>query len=219
MDRTANFRRSIALLILLTLVPSVGCINLVSTLLYPPNEVQARYKGMKEKKVVVVCIASPSFRSETDTSRNLATMVEKLLGANVPDVQIISQQKIDDWQDTSNWDRLDARKLGKGVGADIVVAIDLAHLEVQEHPSMYKGKADFSVSVYDMNNKGKVVFESLDQTLEFPANGTYSSASLTEDKFRRKFMQSISVWIAHDFYKHDSHDYLAMDETYVTASR
>ncbi|PQO43377.1 hypothetical protein [Blastopirellula marina] len=216
MDRTDNFRRSIALLILLTLVPTTGCLNLVSTLLYPTNEVPARYGGMKEKKVAVVCIASPSFRSETDTSRNLATMIEKLLGSHVPDVKIISQQKIDDWQDTSNWDRLDARKVGKGVGADIVLAIDLAHMEVQEHPSMYQGKADFSVSVYDMNNKGELVFESNDQTIEFPANGPLSSASLTEDKFRRKFLQSIAVWIAHDFYKHDAHDYLALDETFVT---
>ncbi|TWT31610.1 hypothetical protein [Blastopirellula retiformator] len=216
MDRNNHFRRSFALLILLTLVPTTGCLNLVATLLYPPNEVQARYKGLEEQKVVVVCIASPSFRSETDTSRNLAVMVEKLLGANVPDIKIIAQQKIDDWQDTSNWDRLDARKVGKGLNADMVVAIDLAHLEIQEHPSMYKGKADFSVTVYDMNEKGKPTYEATDQTLDFPANGTFSTASLTEDKFRRKFMQSIAVWIAHDFYNHNAHDYLALDETFVT---
>ena len=94
-----------------------GCIGLVSNLLYDGRMVKARYDGLKEQKVAVVCLSGDAIQSPHSTSSDLACGVQRLLKENVPEIQIIDQEIVADWIDNNNWDQVgyDCRKIGRGV--------------------------------------------------------------------------------------------------------
>lgn len=202
-------------LICLLLLGNTGCVGLLALLLQKGDYAPAKFKGLAEKKVAVLCVAGPSFYSENSTSRQLAERVESLILANGDEVKVIPQQKIDDWKDRSGWDNMDYREAGKALKADMVVAIDLARFEIQPNPGVYKGSAEYVVSVYDINHDGKLVFQDTPSQLEFPVNGL-GSGTQSEREFRNSFLRLLSHRIARNFYKYNIREDLMLDETFVT---
>lgn len=198
----------------LLLLGNSGCVGLLAALLAQNDYHPARYTGLAEKKIAVLCVAGPSFYSENSTSRSLAEEVEQLLQINVDEATIISQQKIDDWKDRSGWDNVDYREAGKSLGADIVVAIDLVRFEIQPSPGMYKGSAEYVVNVYDINDDGKIVFRDTPKPIDFPTNGLMTGIS-SEREFRNSFLAVLSNRIARNFYKYSVTQDLKLDETFV----
>jgi len=207
-------RQAIWTAALLLLVPSVGCVGLVANLLHPGDVRPAKFDGLKDKKIAVLCVAGPSFYSETTTSRRVAEMVEALIARHNKKCVIIPQQKIDDWKDRSGWDNMDYREAGKSLGAEMVIAIDLARFEVQPNPGIFKGTAEYVVSVYDIDSDGKLVFQDTPPPINFPANGL-APATSSEQEFRNQFMRLIGYRIARNFYQYDGREELRLDETFV----
>ncbi|PQO34410.1 hypothetical protein DTL21_12855 [Bremerella cremea] len=203
------------LLLCLLLLGNSGCVGLLAALLSRGDYQPARFDGLAEKKVAVLCVAGPSFYSETSTSRRLAEQVEGLLVSHIEDVSVVSQQKIDDWKDRSGWDSVDYREAGKALGADMVVAIDLVRFEIQPNPGVYKGTAEYVINVYDIHNNGEVVFRDSPKAIEFPTNGIMSSTG-NEREFRSSFMQLISHRIARNFYKYNVNEDLMLDESFIS---
>ncbi|MEW4453979.1 hypothetical protein AB1L30_14990 [Bremerella sp. JC817] len=200
-------------LICLLLVGNGGCVGMLAALLHT-DTVSARYTGLEGKKVAVLCVAGPSFYSENSTSRRIAEQVESLIMSKSDKVKIISQQKIDDWKDRSGWDNMDYREAGKSLGADMVIAIDLARFEIQPNPGIFKGHAEYAVSVYDINDDGRLVFQDTPSAIEFPIN-ELAYVSSSEREFRSSFLRLISHRIARNFYKYDSREDLMLDESFV----
>lgn len=203
------------LLLIALLASATGCVGMLATLIHPGDMRSARFTGLSEKKVAVLCVAGPSFYSENATSRQLAEQVETLILQHTKDVTVIPQQKIDDWKDRSGWDNMDYREAGKALGAEIVVAIDLARFEVQPNPGVYKGYAEYVVSVYDINDNGRLVFQDTPRPVEFPVNGLHSSTG-NEREFRNAFLQLLSYRIARNFYKYSTRQDLMLDESFVS---
>ena len=198
----------------LLLLGNSGCVGLLAALLAQNDYHPARFKGLAEKKIAVLCVAGPSFYSENSTSRRLAEDVERLIQTNVDEATIISQQKIDDWKDRTGWDTVDYREAGKALGADIVVAIDLVRFEIQPSPGMYKGSAEYVINVYDINDDGKIVFRDTPKPIDFPTNGLMTGIS-SEREFRSSFMSVLSNRIARNFYKYSVTQDLSLDESFV----
>lgn len=202
------------LLLMLLLTGSGGCVGLLAAILHNGETKPARFSGLAEKKIAVLCVAGPSFYSENATSRQLAEQVEALIQQNTDKVTIIPQQKIDDWKDRSGWDNMDYREAGKALKAEMVVAIDLARFEIQPNTGVFKGYAEYVVSVYDIDNNGKLVFQDTPKPTEFPTNGV-SLNSGSDRQFRSAFMQLLAHRIARNFYKYSAHQDLMLDESFV----
>ncbi|PHR95410.1 MAG: hypothetical protein COA78_30165 [Blastopirellula sp.] len=202
-------------LVCCVLLSQVGC-NLFATMMYDGEHVPAAYSELEEKKVAVVCISGRSSFNEDSVSRDIATGVESMLTMNVDKIEIIPQQKIDDWKDRNGSETTEARLIGKDVGADMVIAIDLAQFELSNNPSMLKGNAKFSMAVYDMNQKGKLVYKQHSKSIIFPRNGSISTASQSEEEFRRNFVNLMVFKIARNFYKYNIHVEMNLDESYVS---
>jgi len=216
MFRVWNTRPRFAQLIVLGMIAVIsgtGC-AFVANMLHPGDMRTARFDGLEEKKVAVICVSSPSFYSQTTTSRQIAEAVEMLLSQRVKNIKVIPQQKIDDWKDRADWDSMDYREAGKGLKADMVVAIDLASFEIQPNPGVFRGNAEYVVTVYDIKAKGKIVFQDTPRPIQFPANGLVSTTS-SEREFRSSFMNLLAHRIARNFYGYNGKDDLLMDETFV----
>ena len=96
---------------------SSGCVRWASMAMYAMfgNQVDAAFDGLKEKRVAVVCVSDSAYYGPTAISYDLAVAVEKLLETNVDDIEVISQDVLDDWKDQNDWDEVDFEAIGNGL--------------------------------------------------------------------------------------------------------
>ena len=216
MDRLCLRYGSLVLAVALVagVISAGGCQTIMFTGAYllKGTDVDAEYDGLKERKVAVVCrpLASLAF-SDCNVARDLSKEIATLLRTNVRKIELVDQDDVFEWTDEHEWSDFD--EIGKAVGADIVVGIDLLDFSVLQGQTLYQGRANVSVKVVDCSNGDEVVFEKeLPQTLYPPSTGV-EAFSTPEREFRRKFVRVLAERIARHFYPHDPHADFAMDAT------
>ncbi len=182
----------------LALAAAGGCVGTLANLMNVAqgNVVPANYTGLKGKRVAVICVSNSEAFGPSFASIALAGQVGKLLKSNVSDVTIVDPQKIADWIDRHDWDYLDYKEVGRGVDAEMVVAIDLDTFSLHEGKTLYKGRADLEVVVYDMKQAGKEVFSYTPTQIQFPENTGAHTTDMSEETFRRQFLSVIASRIA-----------------------
>ena len=198
-------------LVLICLTPLVGCIGLVANLLNAAGGglVPAAFTGLRDQKVAVVCVSNSEF-GPTSTSTELSRRMNRLLKSHVKDIQLVSHQEVADWIDSHNWDMVDFRAIGEGVGAELVVAVDVDTLSLHESSTMYKGRADVHVVVYDMKS-GREVFANSPSQIVFPKTAGIWPTDISETQFRKQFLDVVADRIARNFYPFDINDDYARD--------
>jgi hypothetical protein len=192
-------------LMVTTLVTCSGCVGMIANLLHVGmgNPVRARYGGLKDREVAVVCLSnSSSFRTATAAAQ-IAKSLEKNLRRQVNDIKVVDQQKIDDWRDRNEWNQIDYIELGRGVGADMVVAIDLGSFSLHEGATLFKGRCDLKITVFDLVDEGKIVYDSRPPQVQYPLNAGQHVADINEREFRNKFIEVVATELAHHFHDYD----------------
>lgn len=215
--RSGSYAACLGSLLAVALVPATGCVGLVANLLHVAqgNLVPAKFEGLEEHRVAVVCVSNSESFGPTTASVALARDVGKLLEKNVKKIQIIDPQTVADWIDKHGWDYLDYVALGKGVDAEMLVAIDLDSFSLHEGRTLYRGKADVSVTVYDLTQGGKEAFATVAPEIQYPMNSGYHMTEMSEAAFRRQFLSIIASQIAHNFYAYDVKEDYARDVTLI----
>lgn len=175
-----------------------------------PN-MPAECKALRGKKVAVVCVSDDTPHLQGSAAQRLANNVTALLSQNVKGIQVISQEKVADWIDTNDWDQVDYREIGRGVGANLVVAIDLSSLSLHDGQTLFQGTASLSVKVYDMEQGGSVVFDKPMPDVKFPESGGHSTASTTEGRFMNVFLALLAQRVSHLFYEYEQDELFALD--------
>lgn len=94
----------------------------------------------------------------------------------------------------------------------MVVAVDINSLSLHDGQTMYKGRADIQIVVYDMNS-GQEVFAQTPPLIEFPVTAGVPSTSTSERDFRKLFLQHLASRIARNFYAFDINEDVARDVT------
>ena len=189
-----------------------GCVQLATTVAYSikGTGTDVEFPGLKGKTVVVVCrpLASLQF-GDVGASKAVANRVASLLKKNGSKIKVVSQQKVAEWTDENMWNEYP--DVGKALGADMVVGIDLTSFSTYQGPTLYQGKATASIKVFDLKDDNKVVFEKdLPQTL-YPPNIGIPIPEKSEADFRREFTAYLAGQIARHFYSYDSEDDFALD--------
>ncbi len=80
-------------------------------------------------------------------------------------------------------------EIGKGVKADKLLAIELAGMKIKDGSTLYRGQCDISVSVYDINDEGSVVYRKQFPEFSFPKMGGPTTSDTTDAKFRNMFLK------------------------------
>jgi hypothetical protein len=188
-----------------------GCVSALFTPLYMlnGNNIEAEFKGLKGKRVAVVCrpLVLMKYRN-ANVAKDLAREVTLLLKKNVPKIQVVEHGKVAEWMDENTWEEY--VEVGKAVGAEVVVGIDLERFDLLAGQTVYQGRANVTLKVYDCKSKSELFSKSPPQ-IAYPANHVVSSLNKQEVDFRREFVSILADQIARHFYAHDPHADVAMD--------
>jgi len=201
-------RSTVFLLGLAGLVAFSGCIGFTSQLLYTirGSEQPAAYDDLEGKRVAVIAMSSSAFFDPSDPTGEIAQRVSELLQNNVKDIEIVDQGEIADWIDHNDW-QTDYKKVGIGVKADRVVAIDFTQLSFRDSSTLVKGRADFAVTVFNVHS-GSKVFRRTTPEHEFPRN---SPADVSPRRFHNIYTSILANYIARYFYSHPKDELFADD--------
>lgn len=177
--------------------------------------VPAEFAGLHGKRVAVVCVSeSASLGPGTDTLL-LAREVGSLLANNVKGIEVVRPEEIADWIDRNDWDEIDFQEAGRGVRADMVVATELSGFGLYEGKTLYKGRANLTVRVFDLTAEGREVFRRNLPELTFPVNGAYPATEMSEPKFRRAFLQVLAQRVARFFYEYEAKEHFSRDPAFI----
>ena len=200
---------------LLVVSTTAGC-GLFANLIHAGwgHMVPPDYEALAGQRVAVVCVADSSSFGPRPVSETIAQQVSQLLAQNVREIQLIEQQEIEKWIDEHDWNQVDYLEIGHGVGAQQLVAIDLVSFSLHEGQTMYKGRAEADVKVYDLTTQG-IVYQSSPIEIQYPKNAGYHTTDISEREFQNRFVSVLSNQIARRFYPYDFKDDFAIDSTIV----
>jgi hypothetical protein len=203
---------ALALTVAMAVLPALGCRSALATAVYliKGTDVDPDFAELKGKKVAVVCrpLVNLQYRN-ANVARDVAQQVTVLLQQRVPKIHTIDQRKVVKWTDENTWEEYS--EVGKALKADMVVGIDLEDFNVLQGQTLYQGKANATVCVYDCQKNGKKVFEKILPQSVYPPNAPIPTADRLEAEFRREFVAVLADQIARHFYAHDPHADLAQD--------
>jgi ABC-type uncharacterized transport system auxiliary subunit len=214
MDRPSlRFAVVAALLLAAVSIASLsGCRSAIATAMYliKGNDVDAEYTGLKGKKVAVVCRPPAGMNYANSTvSRDLVQQMSKLLQERVPKIKVIDAQKVAKWCDENTWEEY--VEVGKALKADVVIGVELEKFSIYQAQTLYQGKANVAVRVYDCKDGGKVVFEKILPQSVYPPNTFIPTSDVQESEFRREFVGVLADQVARHFYAHDPYVDLGQD--------
>jgi hypothetical protein len=202
------------LAILSVTIPSAGCVGLGAQLAYwiqGGHKIDAEYKGLEGKRVAVVCVSDSSSYGPNSLSNMLERAVAMLLRERGKKIDVIHHEEVADWIDNNDWNQMDYRDIGRGVSADMVLAIDVGGVRLHEGMTLYKGRADVVITVYDMKDGGKTAFRKTLPEFTFPQNGARHSTEMSENQFRQLFVTVLAQQVAKYFYDYKFEDDFAGD--------
>ncbi|MCP4193226.1 MAG: hypothetical protein GY768_21655 [Planctomycetaceae bacterium] len=208
---------AVSLVSAVLLVSSAGCVGLLANLMHAANGnlAPAAYAGLEGKRVAVVCVSNSEMFGPTEASMDLAKRVGVLINQNVDEINLVSPQEIANWIDRNDWDHLDYTEVGRGITADMVVAVDLDSFSLHDGKTLYKGRADLKVVVYDMNQGGKKVFTATPPQIQFPSNSGYHTTDISEAEFSQQFVTLVARRVARNFYAFDVAEDFAADVSLI----
>lgn len=203
-----------AALIAAVLPVTSGCQGMLATVLWVAgaDRIPAKFGDLREKRVAVVCrpVAALTY-SQSYVADDLARQVGILLRANVPKIDVVEYRKVAQWLDEAPTDDYEYTELADALGADMVVVLELKDFDIFQGQTLYQGKANVELAVFDCANGGKVVFEeALPQSVYPPISGIDTSAK-PDTEFRREYIHVLADQIGRYFYAHDPHVDFAMD--------
>jgi hypothetical protein len=215
-SRSLSSRVQAATLLLIAaaaVTSSSGCASVLATGIYVlqgGNMVPPEFEGLEDQKVVVVC-RPPSTNEyrHAGASRAVSQRVSELLVEHVKKVDVVNPREVDEWLDQSDWG--DYKELGRAVRADKVVYIELNDFDLFKGSTLYQGRADVTVTIYDMKNNGKMAWDRHLGEILYPTNSGIPAQDKPEQQFEREFVSIVATRVAEHFYKHDANSEFAID--------
>ncbi len=200
------------LAVLLLAATQGGCVNALATAAWmiKGNDVDADWNGLRNKRVAVVCkpLVELQYSNGSRSAQDLSVEVGKLLSQRVKKISVVDAREVAEWTDEHDWD--DYAEVGKALKADLVVGIDIDEFSLYQSQTLYQGKARMNVTVYDVAEGGKVVYQKPIPRIIFPPNRGVDT-SMPEDDFRRRFVSQLADVIGRHFYSHDAQADIALD--------
>lgn len=192
---------------------SSGCVGLTAQLLYMINglKIPAEYEGLEDKRVAVICVSKVSAYGNGTEAESIARLTAAMIAKEVKNVEVVRYSEIKDWIDNNDWDTIDYRAIGKGVNAEMLVAIDLSNISYNDGQTLYKGRASAGVKVFDMTKGGKVAWSRSLPDFQHPQQGGRPTTEMSESAFKQEFLKVFARDIARSFYAYDKVEALASD--------
>lgn len=218
----APWRRLLLSAVLLAAGLATGC-NILSLPFFvfgPEDMVAPEIKRLasddkkKEVKVAILAYMSLETRPEflkfdRDVTNGLAHALTERFKANQENVKVISVSKVEKFkQDHPNWQALDLHEVGKSLGADYVIYLEIASdtLSLYEKGSsnqLYRAHADLTVSLVDVHETEDPPLQK-DMTFQYPgdATGVLDANDRNWTLFKQMFVKHLSERLSWCFSAH-----------------
>jgi hypothetical protein len=218
-------RRILAVLVLVLLLPAVGC-NLLALPFFifgPDPKIDPVLKriapGDKERDVKIVVLAYSSsidvrpelLKADRDIANLTTRYLKKGFEYNKERVTIVNQTKVEEYKNNHpGWQTMDRAEIGRHFGADYVVYMEINELSLYEPRSanqLYRGKASISVNLVDCTDPDADE-EQREFTCMFPKESF--GPIPVEDKplsaFKLEFFGSVALQLSWYFTSHPTRD-------------
>jgi hypothetical protein len=222
--KRSDFRRANDLARRLLSIAAVGWIGLVyltqpGCMLFAnlmnavgANQVPPQYDGLDGTRLAVVTVSDSSHYSDDASARMLSRRVGELLLDEVKDLTLVREDLIEQWRDENGWDAVDFLAIGRGVKAEKVLGIELTNLRLRDGATLYRGRADVTLSVLDVES-GDLLFRRELEEFTFPTHAGQYTSETTEPKFRKLYLDMLAQRIGRVFYAWDFSETVAIDGT------
>ena len=196
----------------LLLVTQPGCVGLIANLVHAvgADRIPAEYEGLKDTKLAVVTVTDSSQYSDDVSARLLSRRVGNLLTQKVDNVRLVREDQIQQWRDTNGWDAVDFLSIGRGVEAEKVLGIELTNLQLREGATLYRGRADVTLSVLDVKT-GEVLYSRDMEDFTYPSTAGQYTSETTESRFRKLYLDMLAKQICRAFHPYDFSETVALD--------
>ena len=194
-----------------------GCVGALAQVIYTikGNEVAPAYDGLNGKRIAVVCVSDASAYGPDTLTYTVGQAVGILLANGLDkETQVIAPARIEEWIDTQGWNETEYVELGKGVEAEMVVAIEIASYSLTEGSTLFKGQADVTVTVYDIDKDGQVPYSATPEHFVFPRHAR-PAIQTNEREFEAFYLSQLTQMLANHFIPHDRVEAFARDATAI----
>jgi len=173
--------------------------------------IQRRPNMTRSKAIESWCCANrlPRTNIATPARREQSRSKLELLVRNIKDIDVVNPREVDKWIDESDWG--DFRELAQAVHADTVVHIELEDFDLYKGKTLYQGRTDVTVTVYDVKNRNKIVCDRHLGEVLYPVNSGIPAQDKPVQQFEREFVDIIAERVAQNFYRHDPNENFALD--------
>lgn len=201
--RTLVFRLGILLFLSTTLLCSSGCLSFAANMvrIIKGTDTPAEFDELKEKKVAVVVSTAAGLNADA-CGIIMSNHVHTLLATNVKKIKMVNQEEISRIIGDMPANEQGMSLIGSRLGADYVVAIDVANLKLRDGPTLYKGKSTTTVTVHKVLDGVSPVFRKAFPDFVFPSMGVPVTDS-DEATFQRFYISEIAQRVSRIFYPYD----------------
>ncbi len=189
-----------------------GCLGLASQLMHVAgmNLTPPECDELHDQTVAIVTVTDNSQYTSDTTAQQLSRKLGEVLTLRVNDLELVREDLIAEYRDVHGYDSVDYQELGKEVGADQVLVVELAHLNLRDGMTLFRGRSDVFMRVIDVESGNTVFRKTLDE-YTFPQNAGQHSSETTESRFRKLYFTMLSAEIGRSFYSYDPSDRIAQD--------
>ena len=197
---------------MLVMVSSTGCIRQMAQLLYviKGHQVPAKFPGLEGKRVAVVCVSDESAYGPDTLTYTVSKLVCIKLAQGLKKGEVISPGKVESWIDEYGWDPSEVVTLGKDLEAEAVLVIEIGSYSIHEGATIFKGRADLTTTVYDIEKDGQITFSFGPDEYSFPENGR-AAIQTSDRKFEAFYLARLTDHISKLFVPHDKMESFADD--------
>lgn len=208
-----NHARTTRIILLLVaaalIVSSTGCVGAMAQILYVirGHKTPAEFEGLAGKKIAVVVVSDAAAYGADTMTYTVGNQVSVDLANNLKGATLVPPSRIEAWIDQNGFDDTDFIEIGRGVEAEMVIAVEVGSYTIHDGSTLFKGQADLTISVYDVKRE-QIVYTKGPNNFVFPKTGR-PRIQTSDRKFEQFYLARLTKHISRIFYSHDQLDSIA----------
>ena len=116
-------------------------------------------------------------------------------------IEVVDAQDVMAWTDENLWD--EPTEVGEAFDADMVLAVDIHSFGLYQSLTVFQGKSEITITVYDMQDEGRIVYQKTPAPSLYPPNIGVPTTDKSKTQFEREFVNALAEEIGRHFYPYD----------------
>jgi hypothetical protein len=190
---------------------TTGCIALIDNLIrvVKGQDLPAEFDKLEGKRVAVVVKTSAGINADAP-GVVMAGLVYKSLASKVKKIDLVEPEEVNQVVRDQPAGSQNMERMGRKLKVDYLIAVDLENLKLKEGATLYRGRSDCSMAVYQVGEGEQPVFTKQFLAFTYPSDGI-AVTEMDESKFLGMYLTMLSGRVARTFYPYDPSTDVAID--------